>query len=319
MVTVEAREENSIACESCGSSRFSIIGERWDGSKIVRCQACALEFVDPLPSEEDLKRICEEDMLNHGAQDSLLQNYIAERKERSKSYNKLYASRLGLIEKKLGRRGRLLDIGCAAGFFIKAAEARGWEVSGMDIIPEYIDFARRELQLKDVHLGALEGEKLPENSFDAVTLWDLIEHLRHPAETLREINRILRPGGLLVIWTPNAKNAVFQKANWYGYRIRLHLYFFSSRSLAALLGRSGFQLIYERTDKAKKGLFPMTAPKPYERPLIPASRFQKIKHGLKRDLKNFMNPVNYLSPMLDRLGFGFNLFIIARKDREIHI
>ena len=109
----------------------------------------------------------------------------------------------------------MLDIGCGGGFFLKAAEERGWEPHGIDIVPGFVEFAQKELQLKNVHRRSLEELEYDRHFFDVIVLWDLIEHLPHPVNFLKTINRLLRPDGLLVIWTPNARNSAWLKEHWF--------------------------------------------------------------------------------------------------------
>lgn len=320
MPTLQPRQFELVPCENCRSTRFSTIRDSEDGSKIVRCLNCGLEFVNPLPTEEWLKQLYARELAGGEEKLPFYLNYIQERKDRGNSFDKLHNSRLDLIERfcpnpgnHLEARRNLLDIGCGAGFFLKTAQSRGWNPYGIDFLPEYNRFAREELLLGNVHSATLEEMNFPPLSFDVVTLWDLIEHLRHPLATLKEINRILRPGGLVVIWTPNVKNAAFLKEKWDGYRVPLHLYFLSNQALNSLLTQAGFKTVYEKTTKSKKGFFPRADAVHYQKPSQSPTRFQKIKHSIKRDFTNFINPVTYLSPLLDRLGYGFNLFVIAAK------
>ncbi|MFQ5673775.1 MAG: class I SAM-dependent methyltransferase [Nitrospinales bacterium] len=302
-----------VPCESCGSADFSPI-RRWNGvSDIVRCLQCGLRFVNPLPDEDYLRRLYEEDLRGQGDASAYYLTYIRERMERRASYEKQYRSRLKLIERFAPERGRLLDVGCGGGFFLQTAQARGWTPHGIDVVPEFIRFAREELNIEAATCAPLAENRFAAETFDVVTLWDLIEHLRKPLDCLREINRILRPGGQVVIWTPNAENAVYAKARWYGYNINQHLYFLSSRTLGRLLARAGFRKVFEQTSRAKKGFFPRLPPVTYDKAAQPASGAEKIWRGIKRDVKNAFNPVNYLSPILDRAGYGFNLLVIARK------
>jgi 2-polyprenyl-3-methyl-5-hydroxy-6-metoxy-1,4-benzoquinol methylase len=301
-----------VPCENCRSDRFATIRDSVDGSKVVRCIDCGLEFVNPLPTEEWLKQLYAQELANDDHKLPFYQNYIRERKDRISSYEKLHNARLDLIER-FHPAGDLLDVGCGAGFFLKTAESRGWKPWGIDFLPEYNSFAKEELKLQNVHTASLEEMRYPAGSFDVVTLWDLIEHLLHPLATLKEINRILRPGGLVVVWTPNTKNAALLKEKWDGYRVPLHLYFLSSRSLGDMFRQSGFRAVYEKTTKSKKGFFPRASAVHYSRPSNAPTRLQKITHAVKRDFLNSINPVNYISPLLDQLGYGFNLFVIAEK------
>lgn len=313
MPTLHPQQFELVPCENCRSTRFSTIMDSTDGSKIVRCIDCGLEFVNPLPSEEWLRQLYAQELANGDQNLPYYLNYIQERKDRANSFAKLHNSRLDLIERFHPQKGNLLDVGCGAGFFLKTAQSRGWNPYGIDFLPEYNRFAKEELGLHNIHSATLEEMRFPSNSFDVVTLWDLIEHLRHPLSTLQEINRILRPGGLAVIWTPNVKNAALIKDKWDGYRVPLHLYFLSSKALNGLLTQSGFQTVYEKTTKSKKGFFPTPSAVPYQKPSSTPTRFQKLKHIVRRDFGNFINPVTYISPLLDQLGYGFNLFVIARK------
>ncbi|GJL79621.1 MAG: hypothetical protein NPINA01_26100 [Nitrospinaceae bacterium] len=268
-----------------------------------------MQFVNPIPNKEYLAQL----YLQDGQKNHYYRDYILERTNRRSSYNKQYHRRLKLIEKYSSKKGRLLDIGCGGGFFLKAAQERGWDPHGIDIVPDFVKFARNELQLKNIHCGSLEESQYEDRFFDVIVLWDLIEHLPHPASFLKTINQIMRPDGLLVIWTPNAKNAAWLKENWYGYKPLQHLYFFSPATLNKILQSTGFYPVYKNTNRAKKGFFTSPQNAPYKKPEKPLNRMEKLVWGLKRDFRNLLNPINYISPLLDFSGYGFNLYVIAKK------
>lgn len=301
-----------IPCDNCGSNQFSTVCEWNNLSRVVQCRHCGLQLVNPIPNKEYLDQL----YLQEGEAHPYYQNYILERTNRRESYDKQYHRRLKLIEKYSKAKGKLLDIGCGGGFFLKAAEERGWEPHGVDIVPSFVEFARDELHLKNVHCRSLEQSEYEKHYFDVIVLWDLIEHLPHPSEFLKTINYLLRPGGQLVIWTPNANNAAWLKGDWYGYEPLQHLYFFSPSTLKHTLLSTGFRVIYKNTNRAKKGFFTSPKNNPYKKPERPLRKVEKIFWGLKRDFKNFINPVNYISPILDWAGYGFNLYVIAEKTGE---
>lgn len=301
-----------IPCENCGSNQFSTLCEWNNLSKVVQCRHCGLQLVNPMPNKEFLDQLYRQDEEEH----PYYQNYILERTDRKKSYNKQYHRRLNLLEKYSKGKGKLLDIGCGGGFFLKAAEERGWDPHGIDIVPDFVKFARDELRLKNVHCRSLEDSEYEKHFFDVIVLWDLIEHLPHPSQFLKTLNRILRPGGLLVIWTPNANNAAWLKGDWYGYVPLQHLYFFSASTLKHTLQSTGFRVIYKNTNRAKKGFFTSPKNNPYKKPERPFNKVEKILRGIKRDCKNFINLVNYISPLLDWAGYGFNLYVIGKKTSE---
>jgi 2-polyprenyl-3-methyl-5-hydroxy-6-metoxy-1,4-benzoquinol methylase len=301
-----------IPCDICGSNQLSTLSEWNNLSKVVQCGQCGLQFVNPMPNKEFLDQLYRQD----GEEHPYYQNYIQERTHRRSSYNKQYHRRLKLIEKHAKGKGKLLDIGCGGGFFLKTAEERGWEPHGIDIVPDFVTFARNDLQLKNVHCRSLEELKYDKHFFDVIVLWDLIEHLPHPSKFLKTINRLLRPDGLLVIWTPNAQNAAWLKENWFGYQPLQHLYFFSPGTLNQTLQSAGFDVVYKNTNRAKKGFFTSPQNNPYKKPDKPPNKVEKIFQGMKRDFKNFINPVNYISPLLDWAGYGFNLYVIGKKTAE---
>jgi len=300
------------SCESCGAVQFVKICER-KNSSVVACENCGLQFVHPLPDEETIHQVHGEEMTGTQKGTPYYREYFEERKRRAGSYEKIYSNRLDLIERFLPTKGNLLDVGCGAGFFVKYALERGWNAHGIDLLPEYEVLARDELHIDNVKCGRLEDAQFPSESFSVVTLWDLIEHLPHPLAYLKQINRLLQPGGVIALWTPNTRNAVLLKGQWTGYGPGQHLYFFSQETLGRLLKQAGFEIIQARTTKTKKGLLLSQDSLTFEKRSKPESLGGRIGFALKRDLKNFFNPITYVNPLLDFAGYGFNLLILAKK------
>jgi len=141
----------------------------------------------------------------------------------------------------LARRGaRLLDIGCGNGAFVKSALAWGWDAEGLDPDPNAAA-AGRAIGLP-ITVGSLPRTNYPEASFAAVTMSHSIEHLHDPVACLREVLRILQPGGTLWIATPNLSSSghkVFG-ADWRGLEPPRHLVLFTAATLIATLTRAGF-------------------------------------------------------------------------------
>ncbi len=116
----------------------------------------------------------------------------------------IYGKALGRLEEVLAP-GRLLDVGCSYGAFLEMACGRGWQAHGVELSPKSSRYAVEERGF-EVFTGTLEEAGYPENHFSAVTLWDVIEHLCRPVETLKETWRILEPGGVLVLFTINQQS-----------------------------------------------------------------------------------------------------------------
>jgi 2-polyprenyl-3-methyl-5-hydroxy-6-metoxy-1,4-benzoquinol methylase len=138
-------------------------------------------------------------------------------------------------------RGRLLDVGCGSGEWLLAMRQRGWAVEGFDFDESAVKVAGQK-GLK-VQCGSLEEQNYPDNNFDAVTLNHVIEHVPDPVRTLGECARILKPGGKLVLFTPNSASLghrLFRK-NWRGLEPPRHLHVFSMESMHRAFALAGFQ------------------------------------------------------------------------------
>jgi 2-polyprenyl-3-methyl-5-hydroxy-6-metoxy-1,4-benzoquinol methylase len=153
--------------------------------------------------------------------------------------------RLDMIERYETKRGRLLDVGCALGFFIDTAHKRGWAVDGVDISEHAVQYARDTLGLP-ARVGMLEDAGYPQAEFDVLTLWDVIEHVPDPVANLRYCASLLKERGLIVLSTPDVGSLVAKVAGarWMGYKLAdEHLYYFSRRTLALALEKAGFELV----------------------------------------------------------------------------
>lgn len=207
------------------------------GFLIRRCEACGFRFVYPQPPstiglyERGYFLGAERGFgyINYG-EDKIAMRPFFERV-------------LDVLERFSGAPGALVDVGAATGFFLKLAESRGWRVQGVEL-SAYASSAARIAGL-DVQQGTLEAATFPSSSFDAVTLIDVIEHVPSPESTLRECRRILKPGGLVFINTPDTASwwaRIFGR-RWHAYCPPEHLSYFNASNLARLLGASGFRVV----------------------------------------------------------------------------
>lgn len=140
------------------------------------------------------------------------------------------------------QRGRLLDLGCAYGFIMEVARERGWEVAGIEPAQAVAVAAAESLGVPVA--TDLWGAGLAAGSFDAVLVWDVIEHLPDPRLALSELARVLRPGGVLSVVTPDLGSlaARILGRRWEEMRkMPEHIYFFNRMSLTALLRATGFE------------------------------------------------------------------------------
>lgn len=155
-------------------------------------------------------------------------------------------SRLTRLRKLLGAPGRLFEIGCGTGLFLDEARAAGWEARGLEVSAYAADVARR--RGFDVAGVPAEEANLPAGGFDAVVMWDVIEHVRDPAGLLETAGRAVRPGGLLALSTGDITSlcARWSGAKWHLFNLPEHLFFFSPDSLRRLFARAGCPVVERR-------------------------------------------------------------------------
>lgn len=142
------------------------------------------------------------------------------------------------------RSGSLLEIGCGPGLFLDAMRRRGsWQLKGVEVSELAARIAQERLAL-DVFHGPLEDAKYPDQSFDVVVMWDVLEHVHAPKETLFEIKRILASDGLLVCRVPllNGWDRRLFGPYWAGWDAPRHLTVFSMNTLTAMLAQTGFRV-----------------------------------------------------------------------------
>src|SRR3989338_11419561 len=168
------------------------------------------------------------------------------RMRRSKKFLDQIAILLGQPPEKI----RLLDVGCSSGAFLHAAVKLGFRAEGVEPAPKAAATAQAA-GLK-VHQGLLQEASYADGQFDAITLFEVIEHLQHPQELLQECRRILRPGGILLVGTGNAGSwsMAAMGARWEYLHIAKHggpVRFFNPGSMALLAQRSGFSVAAVRT------------------------------------------------------------------------
>lgn len=147
--------------------------------------------------------------------------------------------------------GKLLDVGCGGGRFMHRMARKGWEAEGIDFDEKATQKITRRYGLK-TYTGDLLACRLPAASYDAITLSHAIEHVPDPAAVLTECLRLLKPGGRLVITTPNIEGiaAAMFGPHWRGWEPPRHLHLFSTSSLTKLLLKTGFEIAEVRTSAA---------------------------------------------------------------------
>lgn len=222
----------TTSCRTCNSANASHLFEK-RGRNIVKCDDCGLIYLDYSPSETDLKGLYSEGYYFNGG----YQNYIEE-----KPLIQINARRRIAQMKKIKPGGRLLEIGCALGFFLEEAK-KSYEPYGVEISDYGSAYAREKLGL-NVKTGTLEPGLFPKNHFDVVVMWDVIEHLNEPGNILSRIKEVLKPDGLLVFTTMDV-GSVYARLlgkKWHLYDVPEHLVYYDRKTVAAFLEKNGFRV-----------------------------------------------------------------------------
>jgi SAM-dependent methyltransferase len=179
------------------------------------------------------------DLMNATAPPVYPQIYLAEAKVKRKLYMKI----LGRIESVTGRAGTLLDVGSYLGLFMQAAESRGWRCKGIEPERDAWQYAVQELGL-DVCLGTLRKCTFSPQSFDAIILLQVLEHVLDPRQTLEQIYGLLRPNGVLFVEVPNIDCLSFRiLGKWHRHFAEHHFTFFTAKTLTALLSQCDFRVV----------------------------------------------------------------------------
>jgi SAM-dependent methyltransferase len=259
--TAVGEERNRVVpCALCGNKEFKEY-LYCEGFAYVRCTRCGLAQINPQPEQTEVIRRYQE---GSGAA------YLSYELANEAAFLRLQELALqdagfAEIETALKRGNaappKVLDAGCATGALLEKLRNRGWACAGVELSPA-AEYARKERGL-DVRLASLEETRFPAASFDLVLASHLIEHLNDPAAFVREVCRVLAPGGYFFVTTPNI--AGFQARLFRGrWRSAIfdHLYLFSVKTLSALLRQSGFAVERIRT---WGGLAAGAAPAPLKR------------------------------------------------------
>jgi 2-polyprenyl-3-methyl-5-hydroxy-6-metoxy-1,4-benzoquinol methylase len=228
-------------CNLCGSTIRVPLKDR-KLAHLKKCPACQLVSVRSFPEREVLEDLYSEEYFRSA--NSELSGYDDYERDRY-CIQKTADRRLDVIERNHVRRGRLLDVGCALGFFVEAAQRRGWDAEGIDISAHAVEYATGKLGVK-ARAGTLDSAGFEPDSFDVLTMWDVVEHFTDPLGQLKYCHSLIREEGLVAISTPDVGSAVAKVTGprWMGYKLaQEHLYYFSRDTIGAMLDKAGFDVI----------------------------------------------------------------------------
>jgi ubiquinone/menaquinone biosynthesis C-methylase UbiE len=262
-----------LLCGGKGEPLYQSLSDRLFGapgtSDFKQCpnKTCGLIWLDPAPSPQDL-HLAYRNYFTHERPQEVTDAAEEWREFLYRCYQNLASLPAALVGLQSAKRklatmfledlppGKLLDVGCGDGVFLSRMRAAHWAVDGVDFDPKAIENARLRYGL-DLHHGDLLALRLPENSFDAVTLSHVIEHVPDPVALLQEVRRILKPGARTVITTPNNGSLGHLKFGqyWFGLDPPRHLFLFSPNSLNELARLALLKPLHVNSTAANADIF----------------------------------------------------------------
>lgn len=297
----------TVRCDLCGESNdrtllnlSDVIMETTDQVfRVARCRTCDLIYLNPRPEPRQIDRFYPDDYAPFARQGIS-----------ARARNWLYRRSVRKLSTFLDAPRRVLDVGCGTGELLQAVQSGGNpNTIGVEPSPQAAGIARERYGL-DVRIGTLERSGLAAASVDTVLMSHVIEHLPSPRATLAEVERVLKPGGAVIIWAPNARSlaAGILGRHWMGWDVPRHLYSFTSGTLRCLLQRSGFESA--TVEHERHGLEWAWGLRLWARQRFPGNPANWLLEMAHPALAAGFTPLGILSAAIGRSG---RIRVIARK------
>ena len=234
---------SSCPCCSSTSIQKTLIAKdqtvSQENFEIWECGSCTTRFTQSVPGNDEIGKYYQSE------------NYISHSDTKEGLINSLYhivrkltlQRKRNLVRRRVGvEEGKILDVGCGTGAFLHTMQEAGWEVTGLEP-----DMIAREKARVMYGIAPDPSEKLfqlPPHSYDAITMWHVLEHVHELHAYLDQLKKLLKTGGKIFVAVPNytSLDASIYRENWAGYDVPRHLYHFSPASMSRLLSQHGFNL-----------------------------------------------------------------------------
>ncbi len=307
-------ELESPVCDLCGADDAATLHTHrdWphdapDGTAMVRCRRCGLMYLRPRPTPAAIGRFYPPDYapFRPAIEDErwAVLRWLRRRK---------LAHRRRLVEHhvRAGRRA-VLDVGCSTGLFLHEMALAGWDTRGIELAPSAARYARDRFGL-DVFQGRLEDAPLEDGAFDAVTFWDVLEHVYSPADALARAAALLASGGVVVVNIPNwdsPDRRLFGR-HWQGWDPPRHLYVFDRTTLEALLRGAGLTPVAWRCIMPSYFTFILSIER-WLRATAPRAAGPLMRVLRLPGLRFAVEPLFWA---INRTGHGSVIAVVARQD-----
>jgi 2-polyprenyl-3-methyl-5-hydroxy-6-metoxy-1,4-benzoquinol methylase len=235
--------ENIQNCPICGGNKFALEFTTKDyflsqeSFSIEKCQTCGFQITNPRPAKEAISSYYKsEDYISHSNKSKGL---FARLYQLARKVN--LSSKYSIIGKH-AHKGRLLDIGSGTGHFLNYFQKKQWPVQGIEPNEEAARFARENFGLK------IDSEqnisKIPDHSFDVITMWHVLEHVHDLNQRMLDLQRLIKPKGLLVLALPNPESydSKYYVKYWAAYDLPRHLYHFRKSDVEKLAKKYNFRI-----------------------------------------------------------------------------
>ena len=231
-------------CPWCGSNKAQInlwLKDEFSTKKdfhICECLNCGLLYTMPRPSKEKIGAYYKSD--EYYSHQENKKGFVPRLYEAIKKINLKHKFRLASRDLPVGK---LLDIGCGVGDFLHVAENKGWQCTGVEPSEEAREIARQ--RIKGDLLYSEDLEQLPDQSFDLITMWHVLEHVDDLKWQVAQLQRLIKPNGRIVIAVPNYRSydGRFYNAYWAAYDVPRHLNHFNKTVLTKIFKTSGLSLV----------------------------------------------------------------------------
>lgn len=309
-----------VLCQKTNGVRlfFACSDEGGEGFDILRCENCQLAWTWPRPAREDLLRY-------------YLQDYYGPRHVKFEFLTELAVGfftrwRAWLLGRFCPPGARVLDVGCGRGNFVGLMAGAGHDVQGTELSDATAEHARGRFGDR-INVGDLAELTFPENHFDLVVMWHVLEHVPDPVGNMRAVRRMLKPGGCVVVAVPNFASfqAVLGRSMWFHLDVPRHLYHFTPVSLGRLLGSAGFSVIRSSSFSVEQNPFGLLQTALNVFAGAPNLLYKTLKRGTSENfrwsLRLFWRGVYWaglplallLSTLESLAGRGGTFYVVARK------
>jgi 2-polyprenyl-3-methyl-5-hydroxy-6-metoxy-1,4-benzoquinol methylase len=237
-----------LHCPVCGSPDINPLLTVKDHSVskeefvVWQCSRCTLRFTQDVPDENSIAPYYQSaDYISHSNTDKGLINQAYQR-VRQYTLNQ----KAKLVIRNTKPQGKILDIGAGIGAFLNTMKGQGWEISGIEPDEGARNQAKQLFNIDLSGTGELNG--LPHDSFDAITLWHVLEHVHSLHEYVQRLGSLINANGKIFIAVPNYQSldASIYTSSWAAYDVPRHLYHFTPRAMEALVQQHGLKIIAKK-------------------------------------------------------------------------